>query len=473
MRRIILLLVLCCGLGAAAVVPAGAQGTSGTAQEIDGPIKHLVVVVEQNSTFDHTFGTLQGVEGAAPGIDGTKVGAPIPQEGGNKKVRAFSSLSGSDLYNVPEGQAILANDPVTAQTAWNNDAMDRFAQAQENAGKSPHLPFVVIDQDAPSPWAQLAARGVIFDKYFSSYLAGSLPNTLSLVSGSADGRTVGNSSDLTSLWRARRVRTIFDVVDKNANPAVTWGYYVGGLESIDPTKIADQEYVESRLATPSQLYWAPILAMHRFWSGSAPVDGVRTQSDFFVDAAHGKLPSITYVLPQPVTHEPEVLSPDLRLLTIVNALQTSPDWSSTAVLVVWDDWGGYYDHVHPPEANDGHQLGMRVPALLISPFAKPGSVNHAVLDHSSVPALAASLFDLPWRAAPMSNPFPVRVLENAPDDQTSIEALDYAPRYEAAGLSHARTVFTMYLLTLLAIAGVLGVLGFSVLRRTSWRGSGS
>ena len=88
------------------------------------------------------------------------------------------------------------------------------------------------------------------------------------------------------------------------------------------------------------------------------------------------------------------LGPDLRLLSIVNALETSPTWESTAVVVVWDDWGGYYDHVAPPVTADGHQLGMRVPMLLLSPWAQGGTVSHQTLDHSSIPALATSLFGL-------------------------------------------------------------------------------
>ena len=209
--------------------------------------------------------------------------------------------------------------------------------------------------------------------------------------------------------------------------------------------------------------------MRRFWTDPSLSQNVRPQADLFADAASGSLPAITYVLPQPTTHEPLVVSPDLRLLSIVNALETSPDWSTTAVVVAWDDWGGYYDHVEPPVTSDGHQLGMRVPMLLLSPWAQGGTVSSQTLDHSSIPALATSLFGLepitphtavpsgPWLTTPVINP--------------RIEALTHGRRYEAAGMTHARNVFWLYLLTILVIVGVLGWLGFSMLRRPVRGGS--
>ena len=241
-----------------------------------------------------------------------------------------------------------------------------------------------------TPWRKLARRGVVFDRYFSSYLGGSLPNTLSLVAGDAYGHDQGSSADLASLWDSD-IPTVFD---RATQAGVSWKYYVGGLEQIHERKIANGSYARSTAATPSALYWAPILSMQRFWTDPALAQNVRPQADLFADAASGSLPAITYVLPQPTTHEPQVVAPDLRLLSIVNALETSPDWSTTAVVVTWDDWGGYYDHVAPPVASDGHQLGMRVPMLLLSPWTQGGTVSSQTLDHSSIPALATSLFGL-------------------------------------------------------------------------------
>jgi hypothetical protein len=139
------------------------------------------------------------------------------------------------------------------------------------------------------------------------------------------------------------------------------------------------------------------------------------------------------------------------------------------VVVVWDDWGGYYDHVVPPVADDGHQLGMRVPMLMLSPWTSGGTVSTQTLDHSSIPALATSLFGLkpidPHTAVPSG------VWLDTPVVDPQIEALSHAPVYEAAGMVHARSVFGLYLLTLFVIVGVVGLLGFSMLRRPNRGGS--
>jgi phospholipase C len=452
MRRALLAAIVSgCALLAASTAPATAQSTT-------PPIQHLVVILEQNSTFDHTFGTLHGV-------DGKHVGDLVDLAGGEStRLRGFSDL-GPHAFTVPEGQEVLSNGPTAASIAFDRGRMDGFEIAQRDTDKNARLSFTLIDRATPSPWRKLARQGVVFDKYFSSYLGGSLPNTLSLVAGDAYGRDQGSSADFTGLWHSD-IPTLFD----RANEAgVSWKYYVGGLEQIDETKVADGSYARSSDATPSALYWAPILSMERFWTDPALSQNVRSQADLFADAASGSLPAITYVLPQPTTHEPLVLGPDLRLLSIVNAIETSPTWESTAVVVVWDDWGGYYDHVPPPVTADGHQLGMRVPMLLLSPWAQGGTVSDQTLDHSSIPALATSLFGLdpivphtdvpngPWLTAPVDAP---RIL-----------GLSHAPRYEAAGMTHAHNVFGLYLLTMFVIVGVLGWLGFSMLRRPNKGGS--
>ena len=451
MRRALLaVLVSICALVTAAPVPATAQSTP--------QIEHLVVIMEENSTFDHTFGTL-------PGVDGVHVGQRIRLAAGTSaRLRGFSSL-GPHAFKVPEGEEVLSNGPIAARTAFNRGRMDGFEIAQRDTGKNARLSFTLIDRSTDSPWRRFAERGVVFDRYFSSYLGGSLPNTLSLVAGDAYGRQQGSSADFTGLWRSD-IPTVFD---RATTAGVSWKYYVGGLDQIEPAKIANGAYARSKDATPSALYWAPILSMRRFWTDPALSQNVRPQADLFADAASGNLPAITYVLPQPTTHEPLVEGPDLRLLSIINAVQTSPTWSTTAVVIVWDDWGGYYDHVVPPVAHDGHQLGMRVPMVMLSPWMDEGTVSSQTLDHSSIPALATSLFGL--EPIDPHTSVPSGVWLDTPVVDPRIEALSHAPVYEAAGMVHARSVFGLYLLTLFVIVGVLVVLGFSMLRRPNRGGS--
>jgi phospholipase C len=443
-RRALVALVVALPSVLAPVASAAADTTS-------SPIEHLVVIVEENSTFDHTFGALPLVNG--PGKK------PNHQIGGGQDLRmvGFSKLGVADFV-VPHGQEILSNGSAAAKTAFDHGQMDGFYEAQSDAGKNAQLSFTFRDRASVTPWQRLAAQGVVFDKYFSSSLGGSLPNTLNLVAGSSYGLDQGASTDLRSLWNSD-FPTIFDAASA---AGVSWRYYVGGLDQLKERRIANGSYLDAKRTTPSQLYWAPILSMRRFWEDPALSANVRNQNDFFQAAAQGNLADITYILPQPTTHEPLLLGPDLRLLSVVNALRTSPDWSSTAVLVVWDDWGGYYDHVAPPMADDGQQLGFRVPMLLLSPWADAGTVNSHLLDHSSIPALAASTFGLPGMDFRPHTERLKNLWTDTSTKQDRIVALSHPEHYVAAGMDHAPAVFILYLLTIVMITGVLFVVGVTL-----------
>lgn len=457
MRRAVLVLVAVGLLAAAWIAPASAQTPppapwtlpGAVASPPAGAIKHLVVIVEENSTFDHVLGWL-------PRVNGHGSLVPVPQAGGRDvKWLGFSTL-GPDTFVVPHGKEVLDNGPTAARQSFDHGKMDGFYRAQRAAGKNPQLSFTDIDEATNAPWGILAQQGVVFDKYFSSAMAGSLPNTLNLVAGTSAGRNSGASADFRSLWDSH-IRTIFDAA--NQTPDVTWRYYVGGLASIDEKKVRNGAYARSGQATPSQLYWAPVLSMRRFWTNPRFSANVRTQNDLYKDAALGNLPSISYILPQPTSHEPQVESPDLRALSVVNAIRTSPDWRNTAIVLTWDDWGGYYDHVAPPVGNNGQQLGFRVPMILLSPWTMQNAVSHETLDHSSIPAFAASLFpDLTWNRKPLTNELS-GVWTTTPNDATEITSLQTEPPYLAAGAQHASSVFVLYLMTLVVITGVLFALG--------------
>ncbi len=458
MRRVILSLVAVGLLAAAWIVPASAQTPPDAPYMLPGAvpspppgkIEHLVVIVEQNSTFDHIFGWLPTALGHRPSQNVHQAGQSEPVH-----ISKFSKLD-PNAFVVKNGQEVLSNGPTAAKQSFNGGYMDGFYEAQRAAGKKPQLSFTVVDPAADPPWGLLARQGVVFDRYFSSAMAGSLPNTLNLVAGTTAGLNTGASADFRSLWDSR-IRTIFDAANRTTD--VTWRYYIGGLGQIDEQKVQDGAYAQSGQATPSQLYWAPILSMRRFWKNPKFAANVRTQNNLYTDAATGNLPSISYILPQPTSHEPQVESPDLRALSLVNAIRTSPDWPNTAIMITWDDWGGYYDHIAPRTGRNGEQLGFRVPMILLSPYAEQNVVSHEELDHSSIPAFAASLFpELKWDLKPHTNELS-GVWTTTPNDATEITSLQSEPPYLAAGAQHASSVFILYLMTLVVITGVLFALG--------------
>ncbi len=102
---------------------------------------------------------------------------------------------------------------------------------------------------------------------------------------------------------------------------------------------------------------------------------------FFGDAYHGHLPAVSWVIPSGDNseHSPARISLGQDHVTrVINAIMSGPDWKSTAIFLAWDDWGGFYDHVKPPRV-DGQGYGLRVPGLVISPYARKGYIDHQVL----------------------------------------------------------------------------------------------
>jgi phospholipase C len=145
---------------------------------------------------------------------------------------------------------------------------------------------------------------------------------------------------------------------------------------------------------------------------------VVNQSQFLPDVAGGRLPAVSWLIPPgPLSDHPpySMCEGENWTVGILNALMQSPQWRSTAVIVTWDDFGGFYDHVPPPHV-DLYGLGPRVPALVISPWARRGFVDHTTLEFSSVLAFIERIF----RLAPLGD------RDSAAADM--LEAFDFSQR---------------------------------------------
>jgi phospholipase C len=160
---------------------------------------------------------------------------------------------------------------------------------------------------------------------------------------------------------------------------VSWKYYVGngtswacmrGLPSCNPSG--------TLLSTPFIWNTLPYSAdVHQ--DGS--VGGIQHVSRFFADLRSGTLPAVSWVMPSlgNSEHPPERISVGQTYVTgLINAVMRSRLWKHTAIFLAWDDWGGFYDHVPPPRV-DGEGYGLRVPALVISPYSRRGMIDHQTL----------------------------------------------------------------------------------------------
>lgn len=340
----------------------------------NGPIEHVVVIIEQNHTFDAYFTGYPGTDAASADVvldDGS--GRLVGRQGTAVEVQ------------VEPGDEALDNGLGAAADAYAEGAMDGFARAQVERGSSPELAMSYLGEDRETLW-EIASRSVLFDRYFSSFRGGSLPNTMTLFAGETYGL---EASAKTSLERLR-TEYLPTVLDDAAAAGLAAKLYVGGLDRIDSEGVVTGAYDAVEVRTPSALYWMPPLAMPRFWDEAATPASIADQRAFFTDAAESTLPDVSYVLPSPTDHPlTHPRDSHSRLVALINAVMKSPQWSSTAVFVVWDDWGGFYDHVQPPG-----DLGFRVPALLLSAWAREGYVSHATYDHASIPLFIEATFSL-------------------------------------------------------------------------------
>jgi phospholipase C len=161
---------------------------------------------------------------------------------------------------------------------------------------------------------------------------------------------------------------------------VSWRYYVfkGAQPDCENDAATVCKPVEQDAKTPG--IWNPLpyfTTVHQ----DKQLGNITSLRNFFTAARTGKLPAVAWIAPNDRVseHPPSLVSVGQAYVTrLVNAVMHSPDWRSTAIFLAWDDWGGFYDHVDPPRV-DGLGYGLRVPAIVISPYARRGYIDHQIL----------------------------------------------------------------------------------------------
>ena len=343
-------------------------------------IDHVVVVVEQNHTFDSYFGRY-------PGVDGLQgVEAPLLPDGNGKRA-SFTDYDPGAVAAILRSTDVEPLDSSTLMaTVVASEGTDRLLQYQADAGHAWQLATTVHTEESAAGVWDVARQSVLFDQYFSSELGGSLPNMLSMLTGrSIDVQ--GGTRGTVDILRTTQTPTVFDRLSETGH---TWRYYVGGIDGIDPEAVRSGRYAEDGVEVPAALTWAPVLGMSRFWDDPELKGNLVDQTELYADAASGRLPDVSFVLPAPTDHPNTTGSiGQTRLLSVLNAVAASPSWRSTAVFVVWDDWGGMFDHVTPPEGK-----GARVPMMLLSPWIRPGTIVSGTYDHLSILNFIAQRFGL-------------------------------------------------------------------------------
>jgi phospholipase C len=363
-------------------VPPAEYGTApeafdATALETTTPIKHIVFVIKENRTFDNMFGRFPGANGVSVGMD----------QGEPRTLTPAPDRLPEDIKHCYE----------CALQAWNEGEMDGFATISEAADAYAYTQFE--PGDLPNYW-HWASEYVLGDNFFASAHGPSFPNhlyTIAAQSGGAHENPVQNLDLLrerhreTGRFKAwgcdsledayvlvtdsegieKKVPPCFDFLtegDLLTEAGIPWAYYAA---TQDQNGYLWSAYDAVRHIREDERYWAE----HVF-----PVD------DFVEQAELGLLPPVTWVTPRFETSEhPEysMCHGENWTTEVVNAVMEGPDWEDTAIFITWDDYGGLYDHVPPPQVDD-FGFGIRVPLLIVSPYARRGFVTHELGEFSSV-----------------------------------------------------------------------------------------
>jgi phospholipase C len=362
-------------------------------------IRHVIIIMQENRSFDHYFGTFPGAEG-------------IPMQNGTP--RACLSAPGSDTCFRPyadhsdrNGGAPHSAD--AAKGAIDDGKMDGFVAVAttavrrkrcgnttdpncgEDSGLGPERVMGYhVESDIPNYWAY-AREFVLQDHMFEPVASWSLPSHLYMVSAWSakcaepsvlgihlegyQKEAVSCRSDLARKHAENTLDTPFawtDVTWLLNRHHVSWGYYLDG---------------GSR--QPGQKSGVPPIwnVLPRFTDvhQDQQVGNVQPLDRFLATVKAGTLPAVSWITPdkKDSEHPSAKVSVGQSYVTrLVNAIMQGPEWNSTAIFLSWDDWGGFYDHVQPPQI-DELGYGIRVPALVISPYAKKGFVDHQILSFDS------------------------------------------------------------------------------------------
>jgi phospholipase C len=320
------------------------------------------VLMQENHTFDNYFGTY-------PGVNGLPLDTQMPVDPANPSAGVVTPWHIDPNYSLSD----ISHSRATFEEQYNNGQMNGFVAAINRRNQDGRLTMGYYDgRDIPYYW-NLADNFVLFDNFFSSAKDGSLVNHIFWVAGQMPQTVEGE----TLTQRLSDVHTIFDRLQA---AGVSWKFYV---QNYDPTITYRNKDVSGNRA--SQIIWCPLLYFDRYIDDPVLSSHIVDLSEYFSDLQNGTLPEVAYIAPSGASeHPPGSLVMGQRFVkNLVQELMRSSVWDSSAFLLTYDDWGGWYDHVTPPQIDD-FGYGLRVPTLLISPYARRGYIDHTELDYTSI-----------------------------------------------------------------------------------------
>jgi phospholipase C len=377
--------------GASATPEATAIPTAANASGDIHVIKHVIVIMQENRSFDTYFGTYPGVDGIPMTGGAPSVCVPDPARG---TCDAPFHMTANKDAGGPHGAANATAD--LAGGAMNGFVGQAEAAKQGCGAKlnatcagtgTPDVMGYMDGREIPNYWTW-ASEYVLQDHMFEPNASWSLPAHLFMVSGwsatctnPADPMSCKSNIKQPGLPTAANPQPYAwtDLTYLLYKNGVSWAYY---LQAGTAPDCADDGMTctPTQQSAPVPSIWNPLPGFDDVKS-DGQLGNVQSMNNFFIAARNGTLPAVSWITPDGKVseHPPNLVSAGQSYVTsLIDAAMSGPDWSSTAIFLAWDDWGGFYDHVVPPSV-DGNGYGLRVPGLVISPYARQGYVDHQTL----------------------------------------------------------------------------------------------
>jgi phospholipase C len=400
-RRELMLFRFAFGVVAAVAVAACGSGGSGGTPSIpilppptQGPpqtgpegkyLKHIVVIVQENRTFNDIFAGFKGADSTTYGF--THTGAKI-------HLRAIT-FKGSDIYHNWKN----------AMADWNGGRMNGFDRSVfTNGDPAGTYTYAYLKRELVAPYWTMAREYTLADHMFPTMFGPTFTAHVDLIASTTnltpdEAEVDGPTGQPWGCDAPPGTRTLLlnrQRVESGDGPFPCFTEYDTIAETLDAATVSWKYYAPAVRYAGGRL-WSPFAAIRQVRYGPDWKNVISPQTTVLRDVADGKLAQVSWVIPDAADSDHAGSQSDKGpswVAGVVNAIGKSQYWDKTAIVVLWDDWGGWYDGVPPPQL-DFVGLGIRVPCIIVSPYAKPGYVSHTQYEFGSVLRLIEETFRLP------------------------------------------------------------------------------
>lgn len=398
-------------------------------------VKHVVVIYLENHSFDNLYGTFAGANGlnnASPQnitqVDAT--GTPYGVLPAIPGTSAFPTNLPNNIFNIDQ---YVANDQATPdvlhryyqeQMQIDGGKMDKFALFNNTAGLSQGYYNTNL-----LPLLSIAQKYTLCDNFFHSAFGGSFLNHMWLIAAASpvfpnapanivakidtsgklvsdgavtpDGYVVNTSFSVNAPHPSTAVpatlvpnQTLPTIGDRLSKKNISWAWYSGGWN----------DALAGAPAATFQFHHQPFIYFSTYADGTqAKKDHLKDETEFIAAAKNGTLPSVSFVKPLGIDNEhpgySNVANGENHTVELINDVLNGPDGKDALIIVTYDENGGFWDHVAPPVIDTKWGPGTRVPAIIISPFAKRGYVDHTEYETVSI----LSFIEKRWDLDPLSD----------------------------------------------------------------------